>query len=102
MPGNYSIITRATGTILTAVIYNADHQNHVDNATPQGQDDYSANQTQMQAQTDPGALGSEVLPTSTAGEFERIRFAIARLAGTTYWYQNPGLVNSILNPEFYS
>lgn len=76
MPGLYSHTTRSTGTVLTASIYNSDHQNHIDNQTPQMTDDYSASQGQMQSATDPGEVGTESLPTSLAGELERLRFAI--------------------------
>lgn len=89
MPGLYTHTTRASGLVLTAAIYNADHQKHIDNATPQQHDDYSADVTQMRLQTDPGEVGSESLPTSTAGELERIRFAIREIKGTTHWYQSP-------------
>ena len=87
MPGLYSHTTRATGTILTATIYNGDHQNHIDNAVPQQHDDYSSNVVQMQTNTDPGEVGSESLATSTAGELERLRFAIKEMKGTNQWYE---------------
>lgn len=93
MPGLYSHTTRATGTILTAAIYNGDHENHITNETPQMMDDYSTNAAQMQTATDPGESGSESLPTSLAGELERLRYAIAEAKGTTYWYQTA--VNSL-------
>lgn len=88
MAGLYTHITRATGTILTAAIYNADHQNHIDNHIPAMMDDYSVNLAQMQTQVDPGELGTESLATSLAGEIERFRFALKELKGTTYWYQS--------------
>ena len=87
MPGLYSHVTRATGTILTATIYNSDHNNHITNAVPDQHDDYSASVAQMQSAVDPGESGSESQATSTAGEIERLRFAIAEAKGTTYWYQ---------------
>lgn len=87
MPGLYSHTTRATGTILTATIYNGDHQNHIDNAIPSQHDDYSVNVVQMQANVDPGEVGSESLATSTAGELERLRFAIKEIKGTSQWYE---------------
>jgi len=86
MPGLYSHTTRASGLILTSAIYNGDHQNHINNHVPAMMDDYSANQTQMRAQTNPGASGSESLATSAAGELERLRYVIAALKNTTYWY----------------
>lgn len=87
MAGLYSHTTRTTGTTLTASIYNTDHQNHINNAVPDQHDDYSSSVAQMQTQTDPGESGSESQATSLAGELERLRFAIAELKGTTYWYQ---------------
>lgn len=89
MSGNYSITVRANGTILTASIYNSDHQNHVNNATPQGLGDYSDSVSQMQSTSDPGEVGSESLASSGAGELERLRFMLAQMSGKTHWYENP-------------
>ena len=80
MSALYSHTTRSTGTTLTAVIYNSDHQNHIDNGIPAQLDDYSTNATQMQSTTNPGEVGSESLATSLAGELERLRFMHAELA----------------------
>ncbi len=97
MAGLYSHTTRATGTTLTAAIYNGDHQNHIDNHVPAQMDDYSATVGQMQTQTDPGEQGSESQAASLAAELERLRFAIAEAKGTTYWYETAGtnLVNAL-------
>jgi len=89
MPGNYTHTTRAPGLVLTASIYNTDHQNHIDNQTPAGNDDYSTNVTQMQTVTDPGEVGTESLPTSLAGELERLRFIIKEITGKAQWYASP-------------
>jgi hypothetical protein len=86
MAGLYSHTTRTTGTTLTANIYNTDHQNHIDNAIPAQQDDYSTNSSQMQSTADPGEVGTESLATSEAGEFERIRFIIKEIKGGAQWY----------------
>jgi hypothetical protein len=88
MTGLYSINTRAVGTVLTAAIYNTDHQNHVDNFIPTMMDDYSINVAQMRSEADPGETGSESLATSMSGELERIRFAIREWKGSTYWFQS--------------
>jgi len=89
MPGLYSLVaTRVTGETITALKYNADHQNHIDNAIPTQHDDYSASVSQMQSQTDGGESGSESQATSMAGELERLRFALAEAKGATYWYQS--------------
>ena len=82
----YSHTTRATGTTLTAAIYNGDHQNHIDNGTPQMHDDYSSNVAQMQATNSPGTVGAESLATSLAGELERLRHVIKTLHGGAQWY----------------
>jgi len=77
MPGNYTLRkTYVDGDILSASDYVADHQQHIDNQTPQGTDDYSANVTQMRTLTDTGSVNSESLATSLAGELERIRFVL--------------------------
>lgn len=94
MPGNYSHITRTNGTILTASIYNQDHQNHINNMTPDGVDDHSQTLTTMRAATDPGETGSESFATSLGGEIERLRFAIQDIKtylglNGTYWYNSP-------------
>lgn len=95
MPALYSHTTRTTGTILTAAIYNSDHQNHIDNGVPAQLDDYSVNVGQMQTATDPGEVGTESQATTLAGELERLRFAIKeikdRLNGSAVaqWYVTP-------------
>ena len=101
MAALYSITTRATGTILTASIYNSDHQNHIDNCVPSLLDDYSANAAEMQTVADPGEVGAESLATSTAGELARLRFAIKELkqfvsdasALPAQWYVTPTVRN---------
>lgn len=95
--GLYTHTSRATGEILTANIYNADHINHITNQTPQMTDDYSANNTQMQATTDPYPGGVESLPTSLAGELERIRYVIKQLSGKAQWYIDPDTTAGIIN-----
>lgn len=92
MPGNYSHTSRSTGTVLTAAIYNGDHQNHIDFQTPPGCDDYSATTTEMRTETDPFPAGAVSRPTSLAGELERIRFILGQVktgnALSTFWYEN--------------
>ncbi len=83
----YSHTTRANGTILTASIYNTDHQNHIDHNIPEDTDDYSVSASEMQTVTDPGEVGSESLAVSLSGELERLRFAIKEMKGTAQWYE---------------
>lgn len=50
----------------------------------------------FQAEEDPGSQGSESLPTSVAGELRRLRFALRRALGTTFWYDTPSSdINSL-------
>lgn len=91
MPGLYSHTSRATGLTLTAAIYNADHQSHIDNQTAQMTDDYSVDTPQMRSTADPGEVGTESRPTTLAGELERLRFAIKEITGEAQWYVTPAL-----------
>lgn len=92
MPGLYTHTARIDGESYTAAKLNADHQNHIDNHIPTKMDDYSTDAAQMREQTDPGEQGSESLPTHLAGELQRLRYAIAELKGTTYWYESSSSV----------
>lgn len=102
MPGLYSATQRISGELITAAKYMADQQNHIDNQTPQMTDDYSSSVSQMQTQTDAGEQGSESLPTSLAGELERLRYAIAEVKGVTYWYESSQVDMSALLWGVYS
>lgn len=87
--GNYSHVTRAAGTILTALIYNTDHQNHVLNQNPLMTGAYSDTVSQFQLCVNPGEIGSENIPTSLAGEIERLRFQIRAITGESQWNAPP-------------
>lgn len=95
MPALYSHTTRANGTVLTATIYNGDHQNHIDNGVPAQLDDFSVNVGQMQSQVSPGGVGTESLPSNLSGELERLRYVIAQMKGTAFWY-DPGTQSNAL------
>jgi len=94
MPALYSITTRASGTTLTANIYNTDHQNHVNNGDAEHLGGYSDSTSQMQATTDPGNVGSESLASSISDEIERLRYVIKALSGNDQWYQ-PTVANLV-------
>lgn len=85
---------------LTAADINAEFNNILDNLDAEGTGGYSDNTTEMQAQTDPGEVGSESLASSLADELERLRYEIAQIKGTTYWYTNPVTSLSSLNSAF--
>ncbi len=98
--GLYSHTTRASGLTLTAAIYNADHQNHINNHNTVQMDDYSTNTAEMQTQTTPGNhSGAESAATSLSGEIERIRYVLARMRGTQYWYED---THDIVRMEMFS
>lgn len=96
----YVIVTRSNGTILTAAIYNADHQAHVTGNIPVSIDDYSVGVTEMRTVTDPGGVGTESLATTLAGELERLRFTINQIKGTTQWYEDPATTLLALAANF--
>lgn len=94
MTALYTHTTRASGTILTASIYNADHQNHITYGDAQYLGGWSNSVAQMQIQTDAGETGAENLGSSISDEIERLRFAVyetkAKIdSSLTYWYQTP-------------
>lgn len=95
--GLYTHTTRATGTILTAAIYNADHQNHVTNQTPQMTGAASDNVAQMQVMEDPGGVGTESLAGSLYNEITRLRFMLDQVIGKTHWYQVPAITLEALS-----
>lgn len=87
--GLYSHTTRSTGTILTAAIYNSDHQNHITNQNPTMTGALSDNLSQHQSVQDPGGLGTEVLAANLAEELQQLRFAVRRITGKAQWYIAP-------------
>lgn len=82
----YTITVRADGTTITGAIYTADHQKHVDNGDAAHLGGSSDDVTAMRALVNPGAVGSEVLPTSIEGEIQRIRYVLKAIGGGTQWY----------------
>jgi hypothetical protein len=97
--GLYSHTTRGIGTVLTAAIYNADHNNHITNANPLQHGAYSDDINQMRVQVDPGTVGNEILAETLAGELAQLRFVMKRLCGTTYWYEEPPISFTTINAE---
>src|SRR3990172_6240395 len=90
MPGLYSRIKNwVSGEILTHTDLNAEFDNVINNFVPQQEDDYSTNIAQMQTNTDPYPGSVESLPTSMAGELERLRYLIKQITGEAQWYIDP-------------
>ena len=87
MPGLYAHTTRSAGTILTAAIYNADHNQHIEKAEPRFIDDMSPSVTDFRRTRNPGTAGSETLPVSLQQELEIVRWVIHQQHPTdTHWY----------------
>jgi hypothetical protein len=79
MPGLYGIITRAPGTLISGLIYNSDHQVHVDGRSAELMQAHATSLSQMNLQESPfGPDGmTETLPISLAGELTRLRYVIS-------------------------
>lgn len=86
MPATFNRIKNWIAETLNYADLNAEIDNILTNFTPTGVDDYSTNAAQMKLQTSPGGVGTESLAQSLAGEIERLRYMLAQIKGTTYWY----------------
>ena len=96
MPGTYNkLVTVVTGQTITAAERNNEHDNHINNATPDGVDDASGSLAAMQATADPYPAGAASQPTDLRGELQRIRYQLQLLASDTYWYQDPTFLASL-------
>lgn len=80
--------TFVANEILTAVNLNAVETNILNNFTPAGMDDYSANVTEMRVTTDPYPAAAESLATSLQGELERLRYVALQKHGLPYYYSD--------------
>lgn len=83
--------------VLTASDLNAEFNNILTNFTPAMMGSYSFNVAQMQIQTAPGGVGTENLAAALSGELERLRYQLAAIQGTTFWYQTPPATLTTLN-----
>ena len=99
MGANYTHTSRSDGTTLSASIYNADHQNHIDNMIPSVIDDQSSNDAAMQATTDPYPAAAISKPTNLQGELERLRYVLAQITGEAQWYIDPDVTLATLNNQ---
>lgn len=87
--------TFVAGETLTATNLNGVETNILNNFTPGGMDDYSADVTTMRIVTDPYPASVESLATSLQGELERIRYVIAQITGETYWFKDPTQISRV-------
>lgn len=90
MPGLYAINTRDDGTVLTAAIYMADHQVHVDNLSF-NMIGITYTDAAYDAVTDGQSGGSRSKPTHLQGQLEKLAFAVKQIkvllspAITNWW-----------------
>ena len=89
MAAIFSRLKNFVAETLNAADVNAEFDNILNNFNPDQMNDYSANVTEMRTKTSPGAVGSESLATTTAGEIERLRYMLATVTGETQWYTAP-------------
>lgn len=87
--GNYSIPKRNNGDSWE-LIYNTDHQTHLDNKTPQGVAGQGDSLNSIRKTIDPGEVGSEVLSVRLGDEIKQIRHVINEIKGTDFWYESAG------------
>ena len=96
MPGLYLLPTRAPGTLITALIYNGDHQQDADGRAAQFMQSFGVSLDQMNVEQSPFAADgtTEVLPTAVSNELAVIRFVISSIkaffsgtAPTPNWWQ---------------
>ncbi len=88
--GTYSLVKVAVaGDVITASDRNAEHQNHITNANPDGIGAHSDNATEMQATRDPYPGGVESLAADLGEELESLRYLIKQITGMAQWYIDP-------------
>lgn len=83
------IKTWVSNEVLASSDLNNEFNNILNNMTPSGIEDASADVAAMQANVTPGSVGTESLATDFLGEIQRLRFVIKRLVGAQ-WYTDPG------------
>jgi hypothetical protein len=103
MPGITRIKTWVAKEVLVYSDLNNEFDNIINNLQASNVDGYSSSVAQMQETTDPGDVGTESLALRISDEIERLRFAISRIVGKTYWYEPPArsLSTTYVNAENY-
>lgn len=92
MPGIFSRLkTWVAGEVLTHSDLNAEFDNIIANAQADKLDGASHNLSEMQSVEDPAPSGTPdvVQPISIFDEIKRLRYAVSRIIGKSYWYDSP-------------
>jgi hypothetical protein len=92
MPQFQALHVWGTTEILTASDLVGEFSWHRTHMTADGNDGASATLANMQAQTDPYPSSTPAQGSSTGDELRQLRAILARIAGTTYWYQAGAVV----------
>lgn len=99
MPATFARVTIwSTGAVLTATALNGEFDNLLNNLTPAGVDDASANLTAMRATRDPYSGATAQLASSLEDELQAIRYQLAEITGNTYWYEDAPTITAGLPP----
>jgi hypothetical protein len=96
MGATFTRVKTWVAEILKFADLNAEFDNILNNLTPAGIDDQSSNAAAMQGVADPYPAGVLSLPTSLAGELQRLRYVIVGITGKTYWYEDPDTTIAVL------
>src|SRR6266446_6784232 len=83
------------GQLITSALWNTELSNVGTLLDAIGAGGYSVTDNQMQIQTNPFPGGVTSHAGSVSGELERIRYQLAQILGTTYWYQTAPSANSL-------
>jgi hypothetical protein len=86
--------TYVNGEVLTHTDLNTSLSDAVNSNIPEDIDDYSVNATEMQTTTDPYPAAAVSLPTTIAGELERIRYIIKQITGKSQWYVDAAAIGT--------
>lgn len=89
MPGISRVKTWIGREVLVYSDLNDEFDNIINNLEAANVDGYSASVAQMRETADPGGIGTESLALRISDELKRIRFALSRIVGKTYWYEAP-------------
>lgn len=91
--GLFSVTTRADGIVLTANIWNTDHNTIVTHTEPTSENSFETTLAQMQLQSNPAPGGVVTLPAALSNELQQLRYTLALLkslisSGTfpAFWY----------------
>lgn len=91
MPATFSrYFVESPGNTILAAHWNGEFDNILNNFDATGVGGASANLSAYQAVSDPGSVGTELLPSDLKGELQRLRWMIQKITNGAQWYSDPG------------